>query len=265
MTALRFKKVSVLLFLCAVFCGLSLFAVNLPVFAQKKTMPKKGSMGCESGSKPLGTLTNLVEKAIERARDKMQDFSAKPGANTMEKVLEAILAANKSLDRIKQLCEKGGKGLDSITEGQELSAKLKQLDADWNEQLKNSEDALVQAFSSVTAPKEIYTGADKEKFRKMIKDGWQKAWPNDEILAIRFHENQWEHRKSKQWNDTVNEWMYNDITELSTAVVVKITGKIAAVYPAYVSKDNLKGGEVSVGVHTKAGYVVKYLPVANVK
>lgn len=53
---------------------------------------------------------------------------------------------------------------------------------------------------------------------------------------------------------------------LAASVIVKATEKIAPLFPAYINRDNLEGGDLNVGVETKSSeYVIKELLVANVK
>ena len=120
-------------------------------------------------------------------------------------------------------------------------------------------------LADAKAPQDVYKGADKAKIKNMISSAWKKAYPEDQILAIRFHNADWKRTKTKKWNDAVKEWQYNDVSSLGVSVIVKADEKVATIYAAFVNKDHISG-TMNTGVATKtSGYVVKEMLIANLK
>jgi len=120
-------------------------------------------------------------------------------------------------------------------------------------------------LADTNAPQDLYKGSDKGKFREMIISEWKKAYPNDEILAVRFHKANFERTKTKRWNGAIKQWQYNDVSALAVSVIVKDDERVASIFMAFINKDN-QDGSLNVGVNTKYGeYIVREMLIKNLK
>jgi hypothetical protein len=121
-----------------------------------------------------------------------------------------------------------------------------------------------ELLASIQAPADAYSGADKAKLHGMIKNAWEKLYPEDEIMAIRFPVNTWNRTTSWKWNNAG--WYKVDTSALVAKVVIKTDANIATIYPAYINKNHMKGDVLNVGAHTKThGYVIEKMLVKNFK
>ncbi len=130
--------------------------------------------------------------------------------------------------------------------------------------LAGKEKALEEKIiAAERAPEEVYEGSDKEQLRKEILAEWKKAWPDDEVLAVRFHMKDFRRNVKWTWNDVDSAWEKSDKSVLAVTVIVKTSDKIATTYPAYINIDNLSNRKV-IGVQTKGGqYVHRKMLIAN--
>ena len=118
-----------------------------------------------------------------------------------------------------------------------------------------------QILVDARAPKEEYSGADKEEMRKRIQEGWKKAYPQDELLEVRFPR-PWD--RKTEWRFVGDALQKSDMSYLYARAIVKTSDKIASVYVAVVNKDHMKGDFISLGVHTKKGaWVVDEVLLSN--
>lgn len=118
--------------------------------------------------------------------------------------------------------------------------------------------------TNAKAPTDTYKGNDKNKLKLMIKEAWQKAYPDEKIVGIRFAKTDWVRKKTKDW--VSDHWEYNDMSFLAINVAVKDTAdpKTTIVYTAIMNKNN-NGGALSAGVYTKNDYVSYKMLTANFK
>ena len=97
----------------------------------------------------------------------------------------------------------------------------------------------------------------------MVREAWTREYPDDEILGVRFDHAEWK-RTAEMVRDG-SAWSWHDMQYLGVALVVKTSGRIATIYPAFVNKNNLTGA-LTVGVDTKsAEYVVEQMLLSNWK
>jgi hypothetical protein len=128
--------------------------------------------------------------------------------------------------------------------------------------LVQCENKLVGEIAGVAAPKDTYKGKDKSTFKQAILKAWKTAYPDDEILDVRFPEAKWEREVKKQWEGDA--WVKVDRSTLYARVIVKITPKLAIIYYAFINKNNLSK-TWDTGVYTKQGYVSKLMLASNFK
>lgn len=115
-----------------------------------------------------------------------------------------------------------------------------------------SEQYNKKAAAAYRLPADQYTGGDKGAINAQVLAKWKALYPNDQVLATRFPMSAWERRKEADWNN--GSWYYYDNSALLVYVVVKKSGELATVYPAYVNK-NHQNGKVVIGAETKGnGY-----------
>lgn len=119
------------------------------------------------------------------------------------------------------------------------------------------------SVASEPTPADVYSGGDKKKLEKMIREAWKAKYPKDDILGVRFHMKDWKRDANYKANSTS---IYKtDTSVLAVSVVVKDNADTATIFPAYINKDNLSGG-IDAGVSTKTSeYVVKQMLVKNWK
>ena len=115
--------------------------------------------------------------------------------------------------------------------------------------------------AATRAPDEKYQGSDRAALESELRAAWKKAWPDDEILAVRFHMQDF--NRSVEWNWVGDGWKKSDTSVLCVTVIVKTSSTEATQYPAYVNLDNLSNSK-KIGVDTKgSAYVQRKMLVAN--
>lgn len=113
-------------------------------------------------------------------------------------------------------------------------------------------------------PPDKYQGTDKAELKKKIMDAWKTKYPNDEILAICFHAENWI-RNTKAKSNATSIYV-NDKSVLPVKVIVKTDEKVATIFPAYLNKDHQKNDQIKTGVATKTNaHVIKQMLIANIK
>ena len=114
------------------------------------------------------------------------------------------------------------------------------------------------------APADVYKGSDRGTFDKQIRAEWAKKYPEDQILDVRFHMAEWQRNKEHVWQSASQSWRDVDMSVLAVSVIVKTCDEVATTYPAYINKNNLSGGAITIGVDTKGSeYVHKEILVAT--
>ncbi|CAN5499266.1 hypothetical protein BH11PSE11_BH11PSE11_13450 [soil metagenome] len=113
-----------------------------------------------------------------------------------------------------------------------------------------SEQYSTKAAASFRLPAETYNGGDKSRLRDQIVAKWKENYPGDQVLGVRFLKPDWERRKESNYNN--GSWYHYDNSVLLAYVVIKKSGELATVYPAYVNKNN-QSGAITIGAQTKGG------------
>lgn len=122
-----------------------------------------------------------------------------------------------------------------------------------------------EIVASTMPPTEKYKGADKEDLRGQILAAWKEAWPDDEVLTIKFHMENFDRRQKAIWDAGSKAWNFDDRSVLCVTVIVKTSDTIATTHPAYVNVDHISNA-TTFGVQTKgSAYVSEEMLVANVK
>jgi len=120
-----------------------------------------------------------------------------------------------------------------------------------------------EILAATRAPKDEYEGSDKATYEKAIRAAWSKEHAGDEILAVRFHMQQFDRDAKWTWHSADSSWNKSDMSVLCVTVVVKTNDQIATMYPAYVNVDHLSN-KTTYGVSTKgSAYVVEEMLIAN--
>ena len=116
--------------------------------------------------------------------------------------------------------------------------------------IAESEAALREGIlSEARAPKEVYVAGDKEDLRSRLASEWKKAYPSDEVMAIRLDQKDWERITESRWGGSA--WTYVDFSLLSAVVIVKSDAKVAVFYRATLSRDHQQGDALSAEVDDK--------------
>lgn len=120
-----------------------------------------------------------------------------------------------------------------------------------------------EILAATRAPKDEYEGSDQAAYEKAIRAAWSNEHSGDEILAVRFHMQQFDRDTKWTWHSADSSWNKSDMSVLCVTVVVKTSDKIATMYPAYVNIDHLSN-KTTYGVQTKgSAYVVEEMLIAN--
>ncbi|MGE4158910.1 MAG: hypothetical protein AB7F75_07420 [Planctomycetota bacterium] len=102
-----------------------------------------------------------------------------------------------------------------------------------------------------TLPDDAYKGDDHETLLDMVRKDWAKAYPGDEILALRIPMMGWEQTNEWRWSDGTNSWYEIRYSTLQVMVVVKTDDTIASLYPVNITKDHLNGDKLELDSSAK--------------
>lgn len=258
---INFKSCIVfLLVFCFLTVGLSLLAGASLVRA------RSGSGG--SGPAGLDGIKRLYgrdfEKQIEKAESQAEQIASSGNASSFDNVLAALNKADETIDEIKTKIENWKA---TGPEADEYLAELKtRYQSAFSSAFEKCEPILVSSLSNKAAPKNVYSVANKAKFQQMIMTAWKEAWPNDKILGLRFPNASFKQTyNEKRWDSDKNSWTLVKKSVLVASMVVQISPKLAAIYPAYINRDDITK-ELSAGVYTKGSdYIVDLMLVSNFK
>ncbi|HRE08615.1 MAG TPA: hypothetical protein PKX00_23545, partial [Opitutaceae bacterium] len=128
--------------------------------------------------------------------------------------------------------------------------------------LKLTNDYKKIAAEKYRLPPERYTGGDKSDLKKRVLATWKELYPDDKVLGVRFHREDWERKKESNFNNGT--WYHYDNSVLVVFVVVKTSSELATVYPAYVNKNN-QSNALKIGADTKGkAYIQDDMLLKNV-
>ena len=122
-----------------------------------------------------------------------------------------------------------------------------------------------QILKDARVPAAAYNGGDRAGFEKRIRADWAKAWPQDEILEVRFHRANWKRNKKVVWNSGEKAWEAIDKGYLTCLVIVKTSDELVTLFPAFINRDFISDA-TTTGVQTKGGrYVIRKVLMSNYK
>lgn len=107
-----------------------------------------------------------------------------------------------------------------------------------------------EIIDAMRAPEDQYIGQDKLQLRKGLQRAWKDAWPNDEVLDIRFPMRSFERVVKWTWSDSERTWRKSDISTLELTVILADGHDHALLYPAFVIHDHIQDHS-SFDVRTK--------------
>lgn len=122
-----------------------------------------------------------------------------------------------------------------------------------------------QILAEARPPEDVYRGSDRAALEQQLRAAWTKKHPGDEILAVRFHMAAWKRDLTSTWSGSSKSWSHSDTSVLCVTIVVRTSPTLAMSHPAYLNRDNLSEGSITIGVDTKGdAYVSTAMLVANV-
>lgn len=197
-----------------------------------------------------GLIETTLDEALamaEKARDNKKPAFFKGGVKQKLDKASDLLSVYEAI--------KGSKDSSVSKLAKSFDGKRSSIDA-----IENSMAA--ELLASTKAPADSYKGSDKGELMSLVKGQWQKHYPSDDILAIRFHNNNWKRTTNWKWNS--GGWYKVDTSVLAVSVIVKTNNEIATIYPAFINKDHLEGDSLNVGTRTKThGYVINKMLIKN--
>lgn len=117
-------------------------------------------------------------------------------------------------------------------------------------------------LDAVAMPKDAYGGADKEKLRSAVAAAWKERYPQDQVLAIRLPEANWNRKVTEEWvGDTKKRY---DISSMVVQVVVKKSDEVATIHGAYLQIDHHESEALKIG-QKDAGFAARDMWAKNVK
>ncbi len=145
-----------------------------------------------------------------------------------------------------------------------LKTRQEQYEKETKSTLAAIHDLEEKILAATRAPEEVYTESDREELREKMQAAWKRAYPDEKILAIRFHASGWKRTKKWVWTDThETEKEWSDRSEMACIVIVKTDERVATLYPAYFNKNHVSDS-MSLGVHTRGGgYVIRKMLIQN--
>lgn len=195
------------------------------------------------------TLKDAVETAEKAARDKKPMFFT----GAVDQKLEQA-------ERMLKVCEA------LLPETDERRIGLQQSFADARGKIDALRDTLKdQIIAETRPPDEKYKGDDKGELKRRVLAEWQKVWPKDEVLDVRFHMENFDRTTKWSWSEAESAWNKVDHSVLAVTVIVKTSDRIATSYPAYVNVDHIDNTS-NIGVKTKTDeYVHREMLLSNMK
>jgi len=246
-------------------------------YAFYKSLPTKYALPLQANkARSLKTWLKTNDKYLDKFKAYQDDYANKLPGMFDKEINQAVSMAEKARANNKPAFFKGGvaqhfrRATDVLSVMEAIKGKedpavvalVKKYD-----QQKQKIDAVENAMAaellaSIKAPGDKYSGSDKSNLMTMIRKEWEKLYPEDDIMAIRFPANNWNRSTSWKWNNSG--WYKVDTSALVVKVVVKTEKEIATIYPAYINKNHLKGDSLNVGAQTKGhGYVTQKMLVKN--
>jgi hypothetical protein len=162
---------------------------------------------------------------------------------------EAVKQSNlRRFEDAKLSLERAWKALRPLQHGDRAEApETKQAARDlletWRSIYASCETFLSGAIGDQEVPLDDYAGPDREHLVKSVTQAWQRRWPGDQVLAVRFPETEWRRQVKETYDRSAQSWERTDHSVLGVQVIVRQTSKVATIHPVFVHHDNLHQGE----------------------
>lgn len=252
--------ISFVILICFILCNFS------TAMSQGLYHGKSGGPGGNDGRSGLSGIKmrygEKFDRNIAKANSLAKQTANSGNAATFSDVLAALNAASSVIEEIKE------KIVNWKASGPEADRYLSELTETYQKTSANAfnlcEPVLVKTLADKSAPKDVYSGSDKSKYYKMIMSSWKETWPEDKILGLRFPNAEFKQTiNEKRWDSNKKAWNYVKKSVLVAKIVVQVSPKLAAIYPAYINRDDLSGA-VNAGVNTKGSeYIVELMLISN--
>jgi hypothetical protein len=120
-----------------------------------------------------------------------------------------------------------------------------------------------QILAETPTPADTYSKADKKQLREMVWADWKKRFPNEQVLAVRFFQNEWKRNTGWAWNAGDKSWNLFDYSEVFCRVIVRKDERLATLYYCSLRKDHTSGDATKVTAHRNDLFVVQDMLLAN--
>lgn len=121
-----------------------------------------------------------------------------------------------------------------------------------------------KAILNEPAPKDVYSGKDRNDMKSQIVSAWKERYPGEEIVAIRFDRDQWERRRERNWIENGKYFQNVDVSTLTVRVIVRKDAETATIYGIHMQRDNDNPGK-GAQVGRKGIFEPKDILLANVR
>ncbi|MDI6731665.1 MAG: hypothetical protein QME05_03710 [Candidatus Margulisbacteria bacterium] len=235
--------------------------------AEAKLVPARSGGSGGPGNK-LDSVKRLYGQSVESYLEKAKSFAGQVAssgnASQFSSVLENLNEAAEKISAVKEKIENWN--ISGAEADQYLAELNAQYQSTFSEAFNQCESILIAGLAQKAAPKNVYSAASKSKFHHMIMADWKAAWPNDNILGIRFPNAAFKQTvNEKRWDSDKRARIWVKKSALVAKVIVQVSPKLAAIYPAYINRDDVTG-KVNAGVYTKGGgYIIDLMLVSNFK
>lgn len=187
--------------------------------------------------------------------------------------IESQASAHKSLGSYKTCLDQLGHLAEDVAKLSKIAgaddARAKEASSRYTgleKKLKDERDALrTSEVAAARAPKETYSGGDKDEMRGKLIEKWKAAYAKEEILEVRFSGENWKRVTRWDWNKGNKAWELYDMSELYVTVIVKTAEKECTCYAAVVYKDHLNKDATIYGVYIRGAYERREMLIENLK
>jgi len=121
-----------------------------------------------------------------------------------------------------------------------------------------------KAILNEPAPKDVYSGKDRNDMKSQIVSAWKERYPGEEIVAIRFDRDQWERRRERNWIENGKYFQNVDVSTLTVRVIVRKDAETATIHGIHMQRDNDNPGK-GAQVGRKGIFEPKDILLANVR
>jgi hypothetical protein len=138
-----------------------------------------------------------------------------------------------------------------------IEATAKKIEESYKSTLEKIANDVIQANKP---PVDRYVNPDLNAIKTLVSQRWLKDFPNEQILAVRVRDEQWQRSSGYEWDKFDLAWKFFDYSTLRASVVVKWDSKHAAAFPIEIMKDHQQGDQIAVrGNRFEPGPTIKIL------